>query len=205
MDKEEIVMPRGVSLTPEEQQRRRVEIAGAALRIFREKGYARTSMREIAKNAGMGKSSLYDYFTTKDDIVAFALEEEISGITPRMKAIASEEIPPYDRLRKIMELDLRFMQDNNSLILWLNLEAQSLSRENQTRIREIRYGYQDVVRSVIEEGIAKGVFRKVDPLLAARLLINSLLSVLYTTRPTATAEDMLHEAVDIFLDGVREK
>ncbi len=59
------------------------------------------------------------------------------------------------------------------------------------------------MRSIIEEGIAQGCFRKVNGLLAARLLINSLISVLYTTRPTGSAEEMLEETVGIFLDGIK--
>jgi hypothetical protein len=44
----------------------------------------------------------------------------------------------------------------------------------------------------------------VNALLAARLFINSLVSVLYTTRPTGSAEEMLNETVEIFLNGLKK-
>ena len=85
----------------------------------------------------------------------------------------------------------------------MSAEAQRLHLERQKRIQEQRYAYQDLVRALVEEGIAQGCFRKVDALLAARLLINTLLSVLFTSRPTGSAQEMLDEAVDIFLRGIK--
>jgi hypothetical protein len=94
------------------------------------------------------------------------------------------------------------MQENRNLFSRLSAEALRLKAESQRGIQQRRYAYQDLVAGIIQEGISQGRFRAVDPLNAARLLLNSLLSVLYTTRPTASAEAMLEEAVDIFLRGI---
>jgi hypothetical protein len=59
------------------------------------------------------------------------------------------------------------------------------------------------VGSIIEDGIANRHFRAVQPLNAARLLTNSLFSVLYTSRPAGSAEAMLDETVEIFLRGIK--
>lgn len=196
-------MPRGIPLTEQEQAGRRREIFDAAVHLILEKGFQETSMREIAQAAGMGKSTLYDYFKTKDDILVFVLEEETLILTKQVQAIACLDIPPDARLRRIMETHLQFMQANHSLLSRLGVEVQRLKPESQQPINERRYVYQDMVRDIILEGISQGCFRQVDALLTARLLINSLLSVLYTSRPTGSAEEMLHEAVEIFLRGIR--
>lgn len=196
-------MPKGIPLTPEEQSKRRLEIVGMAMNIFKEKGFQGTAMREIAEAVGMGKSSLYESFKTKDEILAFALEEEISQLIEQMQAIAGLDFPPDVRLKKMMQIYLSFMQTNNTLFLWLSAEVHGLNAESQKRLQEKRYAYQDIVRSIIEEGIAKGFFRKVSSLNAARLLINSMLSILYTSRPTGSAEEMWDEAIEIFLNGIK--
>lgn len=196
-------MPKGIPLTEEELFTRRREIFKAAVHLFLEKGFQETSMREVAEAAGIGKSSLYDYFRTKEEILVFVMEEQTSRLTQEAQAIASAAIPPEARLKQIMELDLHYLQANTNLFSRLSAEAQRLKPESQKRIQERRYAYQDLVRSIIEEGMAQGCFRKVNGLLAARLLINSLISVLYTTRPTGSAEEMLEETVGIFLDGIK--
>lgn len=196
-------MPKGIPLTPEEQAARRHEIVDIAIRIFSEKGFRQTSMREIAQAAEMGKSSLYDFFNTKEELVVFALEEEMADILEKAQAIACLDTPPDVRLKKIMETNLGFVKKNGNMLIWLNAETQFLEDEYQKRLKAKHYAYQDMVKSVIEDGISQGRFRNVNALLAARLLINSLITVLYTTRPTGSTEEMLDEAVQIFLNGIK--
>jgi len=196
-------MPKGIPLTPGEQAARRREIVDIAIRIFSEKGFRQTSMREIAKAAEMGKSSLYDFFKTKEELVVFSLEEEMTDIIEKAQAIACLNTPPDVRLKKIMEANLRFMKKNGNMLIWLNAEAQFLEDEYQKRLKAKHYAYQDLVKSVIEEGTSQGCLRNVNALLAARLLINSMLTVLYTTRPTGSAEKMLEDVIEIFLSGIK--
>jgi AcrR family transcriptional regulator len=196
-------MPKGIPLTQEDQANRRREIFDAAVSLLLAKGFQETSMREIAEAAGMGKSSLYDYFKTKDEILVFVIEEETRFVTQQAQAIAVLDLPPDVRLRQIMAMHLQFMQANENLLVRLGVEAQRLKVESQKRIQQARYVYQDLVSDIIQEGITQGFFRNVHALNAARLLINSLLSVLYTTRPTGSAEEMLDEVVEIFLNGLR--
>ena len=195
-------MPRGIPLTQEEQAGRRRAIFNATVGLILDKGFPETSMREIAEAAGMGKSSLYDYFKTKDEILLFVVEEEGAALLQQAQAIAGMNAPPEERLKRMMQMHLAFMQANGNLLLRLNAEMQRLGPESQRRIQERRYVYQDLVASIVEEGIAQGCFRPVHPLHAARLLINSLVSVLYTTRPSGSAEEMMDEAIAIFLKGI---
>lgn len=196
-------MPKGVPLTPEEQAARQHEIVDIAMGIFRDKGFQRTSMREIAEAAGMGKSSLYDFFKTKDEILVFALEEEMADMIEKAQAIACLDDPPDVRLKMIMEANLGFIRKNGTLIPWMNAETQFGDEEYQKRLQAKHYTYQDTVKSVIEDGTSQGRFRNVNALLAARTLINSMITVLYTTRPTGSAEEMLGEVVGFILDGIK--
>ncbi len=196
-------MPKGIPLTKEELSNRRREIFEAAVHLFLEKGFQETSMREIAEAAGIGKSSLYDYFETKDDILLFVLEEGTLILTNQAQAIAHLPIPAEARLRQIMERQMDFFQVNKNLYLKLTLEIQRLKPESQKRIQERRYAYQDLVRAIIEEGIRNGSFRKVNALISARLLINSLLSILFTTRPTGDVQEMFNETMHIILHGIQ--
>jgi AcrR family transcriptional regulator len=196
-------MPKGTPLTLEDQANRQREISTAAVNLFLKNGFHETSMRAIACAAGMGKSSLYDYFQTKEDILVFVIEEETGYLAEKAQEIARQDLASEERLRQIMEMHLGYMLANKSLLARLSIESQRLNSERQKRIQLKRYQYQDLVASVIREGIAQGCFRPVNPLLAARFLVNSLLSVLYTTRPTGSPEQMLEESVDIFLKGIK--
>lgn len=195
-------MAKGIMLTPEQILGRRHVIKKMALELFKEKGFERTSMREIAESMDMGKSSLYDFFTSKAGIMVFAYEEEMKAAVSVTKRIIDLQPSPAPCLLAIMRNNLNFTRNNKYLTAWLNTEAVYLDEAYQQRIFSARYAYQDIVQSVIEEGIKDKHFRMTDPALATRLLINSMLSIAYTSRPSGSEEEMLEEAVNIFLHGI---
>jgi TetR/AcrR family transcriptional regulator, cholesterol catabolism regulator len=196
-------MPKGIPLTDEEQSRKRHEIFAATVHLFLEKGFTETSMREIAEAAGMGKSSLYDYFKTKDEILIWYFEDEIGDMALMAREIASQPLPAIEKLRLILHKQLEFLLDNKEFYLKLSGEIQRLGAESQRRIQVKRHEYQDLLRSLIEQGIQEGTFRKVDTLLATRILITALTPVVFTSRPTGTPTEMLDEAFSLFLYGVQ--
>jgi len=196
-------MPKGIPLTEEEQNRRRREIFDASVHLFLEKGFHETSMREIAEAAGVGKSTLYDYFSTKDDILVSYFENAIQTITKRAQEILRQDLDIPEKLRQIMQMHLEFLVDNKQIFLNLSIEAQRLSAESQERIQLERHAYQDMLRALIEEGIRRQEFRPVNPLFAARTIFSLLSIAVYTSRPTGTPEEMLEEAMGIFFQGVQ--
>jgi AcrR family transcriptional regulator len=195
-------MPKGIMLTPEQQAARREEIIGIALRLVAENGFQKTSMREIAGLANMGKSSLYDFFRTKDEIVVYAVEKKIEETIQKVHTIIADESSPEQCLRKIMGNHLGVPKQYRTVLMWLHTEFDYLEEEYRKRLKAVRYAYQDSIKSVIENGVALGVFRKTDAALLTRLLINSMLSIVYTSRPSASPEKMLDETMNIFLHGI---
>jgi AcrR family transcriptional regulator len=196
-------MPKGIPLTEEELTRRRNEIANSAVPLFLTKGFNETSMREIGEAAGTGKSTLYDYFKTKDEVLLTAIEGMITGATAEARLILVQPLSAIERLRQMMMKHLEYLMAQKEVYLKLSFEMQRLSLESQQRIQMHRHAYQDLVRSLIDEGIAEGTIRKVDSLVAARTLITALTPAVYTSRPSGTPEQMLNEIFDIILKGIQ--
>lgn len=196
-------MPKGIPLTEEEQARRRREIFEAAVHLFAEKGYTETSMREIARAADCGKSTLYDYFETKDDILLSYFEDEIHTITRRVEEIVREDLPAEEKLRRVLQTHLEYLLANKNFYLRLTIEVQRLALQSQQRLQATRHVYQDLLCRLIQEGIQAGSFRPVDPFLAMRVILAMLTPVVYTTRPTGTPQEMLSAALDIILKGIQ--
>jgi len=195
-------MPKGIPLTEEDQARRRHEIFHQVVKVFVKKGFREASMHEIAQAAGLGKSTLYDYFKTKDEILIYFFADHLSDLNDEAQKIALQNLSADKRLRQIMEKYLESLQENKNLFLKLMQEAQCLKSEGQKQVQEKRHAYQDLVHALIDEGIREGVFRNVNSLLAARLLISGISSVIYGSRPTGTLEEMLNETLDIFFKGM---
>ena len=195
-------MPKGTPLTEEEQIRRRHEIFGTSVKLFLKKGFQETSMREIAEMAGIGKSTLYDYFKTKDEILVWGVEDQLMDLTVEVQEIVKQPTPAIKRLRQAMKMHLEFLVSSKEFYLKLSFEVQRLNLESQKRIQVRRHAYQDLIRQLIDEGIAEGSFRKVDTLLVARTLITALTPTVFTSRPSGTPQEMLNTAFDIILKGI---
>jgi TetR/AcrR family transcriptional regulator, cholesterol catabolism regulator len=198
-------MPKGTPLTEEEQIRRRHEIFGASVKLFLKKGFQETSMREIAETVGIGKSTLYDYFKTKDEILVWGVEDQIMDLTVEVQEIVKQPAPAIKRLRQAMKTHLEFLVSSKEFYLKLSFEVQRLNLESQKRIQVRRHMYQDLIRQLVDDGIAEGSFRKVDSLLVARTLITALTPTVFTSRPSGTPQEMLDTAFDIMLKGIQSR
>jgi len=195
-------MPKGIPLTDEEIAKRRHEIFHQVLKIFLKKGFQETSMREIAEAAGLGKSTLYDYFKTKDEILVYFFEDQLNDLTAEAQKIAMQNLMADKRLRQIMETYIDNLQANKNLFLKLSFESQRLKVASQKQIQDKRHAYEDMIRALIDEGIREGVFRKVNSALAARLLISTVTPVIHGTRLNGTPQEMLKDTLDIFFNGI---
>ena len=196
-------MPKGIPLTDKELNRRRHEIFDASVNLFLTQGFRETSMREIADAAKMGKSSLYDYFKTKDNILLWAVEDELMDLTSEAQEIANQPRPALERLRMIMRRHLEFLVERKEFYVKFSFEVQRLAMESQQRIQDKRHTYQDLIRWLVDEGIQEGSVRPVDSLLVARTLITILSPTVFTSRPTGTPQEMLETVFDILLNGIR--
>jgi AcrR family transcriptional regulator len=196
-------MPKGTPLTEEKQENRRHEIFHKVVNVFLKKGFQETSMREIAEAAGLGKSTLYDYFKTKDDILVYYFEDQLSDLTEAAQKITMQNKSADKRLREVVKMHLEFLQANKSLFMKLSMEAQRLKPDSQKPIQVKRHTYQDLIRALIDEGIREGAFRKVDSLLAARILITAMAPVVFTARPTSSSQEAaMKDVMNIFFKGI---
>jgi len=198
-------MPKGIPLTQGDLNQRRHDVFDASVTLFLRKGFHETTMQEIANAAGMGKSTLYDYFKTKDDILVSFVEDAIFDLTERAKEISAQTFPAAESLHQVLRAHMEYLMENKEFFLKLTFEVQRLALDSQQRIQNQRHIYQDLICGLIEDAIREGVFRPINPLLATRTILSLLTPAVYTSRPTGTPEQMMEEALDIFYRGVKQQ
>ena len=196
-------MPKGIPLTEEEIDRRRHEIFHSSVALILKQGFAGTSIQEIAQAAGVGKSTLYDYFPTKDHVLLFVFEEELDKFQEQAEGLAAQDTPVQEKLIKILEAHLEYLLNNKNFFTELSMQVQQLGQAGQQRIMKKRYTYQDLLRGVLDQGIREGVFRPVNSRLATRAMIETMEVLVYTTRPTGTPREKLADVLDIFMHGIQ--
>lgn len=150
----------------------REELLDIAARMFDERGFDRVSMAMIASEVGLGRSALYHYFASKDDILAAMIESEARAPVARIRALATQPgLTAAERLRAVVEDGVsRRLSSGARFVRLGRLEAQIPKHLRGDYDRSRRAIYDQYV-ALIEEGIAAGELRRVDSHIAAFAII----------------------------------
>ncbi len=119
---------------PDLVDRRRRQIADAAVKLFIERGFHKTTTRQIAKSSGFSIGSLYEYFATKEDILYLVCElihaEVERGVTEAM----SKATGGKDALAAVIREYFKVCDRMSDFILLIYQESQSLPSQWQRRV-----------------------------------------------------------------------
>jgi len=198
-------MPKGTPLTTEYQQEKRLAIAHAAADLIFQNGFNETSVSQIARKIGIGKSTIYDYFASKDEIILLLLDEPLAEVRTRAESLASSGGSVIDRITRILKMHLDVLLRDKAIIFKLSFEFQRLPMGVQAKHEIKRKAYQDLLIQLIEEGIRDGTFRPIEPDMMVKVLLSILSSVILTSRPNGTPREMLIEGLDLIMMGARKK
>lgn len=151
-------------------EERREMIARAACVVIANKGFAASSIREIADAAGMHVPTMYQYVSSKDEVLELVylwVMRRVRGNVGEALASASD---PRERLRAVT---LRLVQDNDQRRREtgvLNRELRSLSKTARARVVDEYIEVVGQIADVIAEGVKSGEFRDVNPIIAANFI-----------------------------------
>ena len=84
----------------------------AAVQLFSEKGFEKTSIEELARAAGIGKGTIYGYFQTKSDILHAFCEDELENLHHQLTTSADQEIPILEQMVRIYMSEFRHITEN---------------------------------------------------------------------------------------------
>jgi AcrR family transcriptional regulator len=151
--------------------RRRIvenEIVEQAARLFAERGFAGTSVQDIADAMGMSRPALYYYFKSKDDLLASLVTEVTEGAAAQIRAVARDgDKNATERLRSVARLlaSWRAQQPGRFLLL---VRSESVLPPELAQVNErAKRSTLGELTKLIEQGVAAGEFRMVDPRSAA--------------------------------------
>ncbi|MGP9832927.1 TetR/AcrR family transcriptional regulator [Marinobacter sp. NSM] len=145
-----------------------------AARLFRDKGYERTTVRDLAAAVGIQSGSLFHHFRTKEEILKAVMVETIRLNTALMQAAADSEESPRGKLRALVRSELESINgQTGEAMAVLVYEWRSLSESSQVQVLELREIYEGLWLSVLEELNERGQL-KADPFIVRRMLTGAL-------------------------------
>lgn len=150
-------------------------ILDAAIEIFAARGFASTTVRELATAVGIKAPGLYAHFASKEDILARAMLRALTGFLTYMTA-PSRPGTPVEMLEQTVRRHVRYQLDHlqatraNDLLLASESLREFLPPADHQRVQEVRRAYYRLVRCRIDAALPRGSV--VDPDVAAFALIH---------------------------------
>lgn len=138
---------------------RRAELVAAAARLFSERGYHGTSMRDLGEALGLQRGSLYAHIVSKQDLLYDVVDEGAERFLARGSAAAGAEGGARERLRMFLTGHVETAIEHiEAATVFLN-EWRYLSDELRADIEAKRDRYEELLRGIIDDGITAGEFR----------------------------------------------
>jgi len=187
-------------------QGRIVQIYEVACRQFALRGFDGVSMRDIAAECGISKATLYHYFPDKDSILRPLAMGATKSIYLHVARHDDPAKPALERLRSFIIETAVFFQ--NFRWAWI-AGSTSFWSDPKARTRKERIAWRDryeqLLRDILEAGIASGEMRPMDVKIAARLVLGSInwMPRWYNPDGPLKASEIASQFCDIILDGMR--
>jgi AcrR family transcriptional regulator len=175
---------------------RRRAILRVAGRLFSQRGYYGTSIRDIAAAIRLQGGSLYAHIASKEELLWEIVDEAAQAFLSSLELIVRSERPPLEKLRMAVAAHIRVVTERQDAAVVFNHEWRALSPKRRSEILARRDAYEALFREILREGIAAGVFRAdLDVPLITRFILTALNGVAVWYQPKGPlSPDQIAEA-----------
>ena len=154
---------------PDVSDERKSQIIDASIDVFAKHGFQKARMDDIAKKAKLAKGTLYLYFKNKDEIIQHVLASMVDSELIEIKKLQHADLPTKDKLFKAVDLFINDFEKLEPLLpLFIDIYAYVLRSKPIRKFLNVYLdAYLEALIPIIEEGIANGELKDVDPECAA--------------------------------------
>ena len=188
---------------PEERPK---QILDAALAVFAERGLAAARLDDIAKLAGLSKGTIYLYFPNTEELFREVIRSSVIAFIERAEAFFESKRDPVQALNAWMEGYWEWIRSPlfPAMHRLVNAELTNFPDLAAFYATEVIERAQRLVRGMLEQAMESGAFRRMDPLVAARML-----SALFVTHGVwyhqrQCFKSISHIPDDVLLEQIRD-
>jgi AcrR family transcriptional regulator len=144
----------------EKEQCKRLPIFEAAIKVFSEKGFEKTTVDEIANRAGIAKGTIYYNYGSKKNLFLSLIEEGIERLESAVKKEIDRRNTVRTKLEALITVQLQFFDDYKNFCKVLLSEVWGPDTRWEEKAERIRSGYLSIIKDLIEAGKKEGLIKK---------------------------------------------
>ena len=158
-------------------------LKAVSIDLFHKKGYFATSISDIARAAGIQKSSIYYHYATKEDILFDILGTTLADLNATLQNALENVQGAENRMRAAILSHTIFHLERQKEVIISDSELRGLTAKTHKTIIKQRDEYERKVQALIKAGMEAGVFRKADYKIISYAIITMSTSVCWWYRP----------------------
>lgn len=177
-----------------------------AAQMFREKGFAATSMRDLAETVGIEAASLYNHIRSKNEMLESICFDVANRYTLFMDELESSNQNTIKKIDTLLRFHIKQMIDYFEDVVVCDREWKHLEEPYLSNFHNQRRTYRKRFASIIEEGIKNGEIKKIDAPTAVIIMLHAVNGIESWHRSNAriSAQELEDNMVMIMIDGLRK-
>lgn len=152
-------------------EKRQNQIINAAITLFKEKGFHKTTTREIAQKSGFSIGTLYEYIRTKEEILFLVCDAIYGQVYQHLEATIDFKQPSMNSLKTVIELYFKLMDDIQDEVVIMYQEVKSLEEDAQRYVLEKERDMVSMLKWVIVTCVPAKITAKDAELLANNIFV----------------------------------
>ncbi|WP_101842361.1 TetR/AcrR family transcriptional regulator [Halobacillus sp. Marseille-P3879] len=185
-------------------KKRRQQMVKGAVILFTEKGFHKTTTREIAKASGFSIGTLYEYIRTKDDILFLVCDSIYERVKERMEASINQEEKSIANLVHAIRSYFQLMNDMQGEVLVMYQEVKSLSKDAQDYVLQKERDMVAMLEKVIKNSLPFSISKEQLTLIANNIFVQGQMWGFrrWILQRTFTLETYTEQQIKMLLQGL---
>jgi TetR/AcrR family transcriptional regulator, cholesterol catabolism regulator len=186
---------------------RKEQVIRSAAALFKEKGYAASSMRDLAQKLGIEAASLYSHIKSKEEILQTLCFDMATEFRSSLDQVELKKVSAKEKLTLGIIGHVHVMaKDLTASAVFMN-EHRHLSQPYLRDFLFLRINYINRFKKIIEEGVQAGEFKKgIDTKLAVMTLFSSLnwMPLWYSPSGSIEPKELGQQLADMLVNGLKQ-
>ncbi|HYE55558.1 MAG TPA: TetR/AcrR family transcriptional regulator [Chitinophagaceae bacterium] len=184
---------------------RKEVIIEKATRLFLEKGFAASSMRDLAEHVGVEAASLYNHIQSKSEILQEICFKVANDFITHLEQVESSEANSIEKMEILIRFHIRMMLEEYESIYISDHEWRHLPEPYLSNFLNQRRQYRKRLAAIIEQGIQNGEIKQIEPYVAVLTILSAISGIesWQRSRKTISEKDMEENMVKFLVEGLK--